>query len=379
MKDLDFDELDRAVNSLITNNPTASDGNVPARPTITTAPITAQSTRAQLMSQPSPSILNKRSSGRFMDVVAPAASTRVVPSFSPNRASRQGMDIVPHSIVNKINTAPIANPISTQSNVDVQPVRPSVNSGNSWSMPFNFQTTNNKVEIVSDENTHSDDDDDADIDKINNDILNTLNQTTSNESIDSPFISGTKVDKRPLNPVLTPGANYAATPVFNTESTIHGVSGGDINPGDHFVKNNASNIDTPLPAELSDDLLSIESGGIGTTQSDASHVEVKHDELPSASVSAPVANQVQVPVLNSSPSPISAPIIANNQAIAQQYKEQPNSGDQTNAAIYDTNTYNKAVMKPARGKSRWLWVLWALLLVIIGAGVGAAVFFLLPN
>jgi len=63
--------------------------------------------------------------------------------------------------------------------------------------------------------------------------------------------------------------------------------------------------------------------------------------------------------------------------IVQQYEEQPSTGDQTNGAIYDTSTYHQPLdAKPAKKKSSALvWVLWIVVLLIVGATAGAAWFY----
>lgn len=80
-----------------------------------------------------------------------------------------------------------------------------------------------------------------------------------------------------------------------------------------------------------------------------------------------------------SQTPTVKPIVDSPTSISQQYQEKPNTGDQHSGAIYDTDSYHKAVVQPAKKGSGWLWVLWVVLLLAIGAGVGAAIyFFVLP-
>ena len=63
-------------------------------------------------------------------------------------------------------------------------------------------------------------------------------------------------------------------------------------------------------------------------------------------------------------------------SIPQQYQEKPSSGDQTNGAIYDTDHYHKPVAHQASQKSGWTWVLVVVVLIIVGALLGAGAYFL---
>jgi hypothetical protein len=62
-------------------------------------------------------------------------------------------------------------------------------------------------------------------------------------------------------------------------------------------------------------------------------------------------------------------------SIPQQYKEEPSTGDAKNGAIYDTDTYHhQPLAHPKKKKSGWMWVIWIILILIIGAAAGAALY-----
>ena len=61
-------------------------------------------------------------------------------------------------------------------------------------------------------------------------------------------------------------------------------------------------------------------------------------------------------------------------AITQQYKEKQ-SDEQESGAIYDTESYHQPLVKPPKKRSGAWTVLWIVLLVLLGAGVGVACFF----
>ena len=333
MKDLDFDELDRAVNSLITSVPGAANNNEVKEKTLEIKPDSVSIDQPAAAATPAPAVraampvatsplAARRSTGRFMDVVPP--SNRVTLT-APERVSRQGMNVAPSVPVAPVAPAPITTPEVT---------KPS----NEWPDPIN--ATNNDS---------GDNNEDNDIDQINDDITNTINNE-SNDSLDSPFISGTKVEKRPLG-AFSDEADTKEAPLA-VESDSENTKSTDPEP-----VNTES-----FPAELQDDLLSIESGNAVTQSTEKS---VSNTENTPTSVDEPI-EPVVAPVDNQPMTDMS---------ITQQYKEQPSSGDQTSGAIYDTDAYHKALIGSSKKKTGWLWVLWIALLLLVGAGAGAAVYF----
>lgn len=259
-------------------------------------------------------VVEKPSTGRFMDVVHPSSNMRntlVMPERTPNQ----------------MVVKPVVQPPAIQSPIT----------------PIPMKSTPPEIKMPD-----FDKDEDADIDRISNDITNTLSQS-SNEPLDTPFLSGTKVEKRPLGafstePTPPPVMNPMMNPPFQSSFQA------DRNNTNQNMK--SSEINTPLPAELQSDLLSIESD---TVQPEKANVM-------------------------NTPAPIntSQPTVATS--IPQQYQEQPSSGDKNNGAIYDTNAYHKAMISPVKKKSGWTWVIWIVILLVVSAGAGAAVyFFVLPR
>lgn len=65
--------------------------------------------------------------------------------------------------------------------------------------------------------------------------------------------------------------------------------------------------------------------------------------------------------------------------ITQQYKEQPSTTEQPSGAIYDTESYHKPLAHPAKRQSSVLVIVWIIGLILLGGGLGAAMyFFVLP-
>jgi hypothetical protein len=309
MKDIDFDELDRAVNSLI-NNPT-SGNKVTAVPTLSTS----TSPTSITSSITDPSSTARRSSGRFMDVVHPSSDMRTSPSSSTNTVpSREGVTITPSKAASEatVQTSHVSSP--KLNNETITP------SAKSWPDPIDLSevasqapksTAQPSVKSTPSENQVAG-------------MAKPLEQDMS-QLPDSPFLDNAKVEKRPLGAFSAEPSVSTEVPSTTTEPT---------SPGGTEATDSAEypvETDMPLPAELQDNLLSIED-----------------DE---------------------------GSVAATPTSITQQYTEQPSTGDQPAGAIFDADAYHKPLAHPAKKKSGWLIVLWIFLLLVVGAGTGAAVYF----
>jgi hypothetical protein len=62
-------------------------------------------------------------------------------------------------------------------------------------------------------------------------------------------------------------------------------------------------------------------------------------------------------------------------SIPKQYQEKPSSSDETSGSIFDTKHYHKPVAHPAEQKSGWLWVIVIVVFIAVGALLGAAAYF----
>ena len=381
MKDLDFDELDRAVNSLITKDSTIPSAGNSASGVAYVEPITEETEHILELGEPistndgiltetktddvvdvapisiKPAI-EKPSTGRFMDVVHPSSNMRSSLVMPERSSVRITSDKAP------ISRAPL---LSSLPSLHLKPTEPSV-----VSQPANFV---------------SDDTEDDDIDRISNDIDKTLNMDVDDSQI-SPFLSGTKVEKRPLGAFstsvnMTPevmdspsddaaSSEAAPTPLMAPAIAppVQPSSGYNPTPSlpvsepSFVTKLDSDELDAPLPAELQNELLSIESDEM-TAQPETTLADIVNEPDTAPNV-APQAIE---------PSTTSAPVSIST-SIQPQYKEMPSSGDQDNGAIYDVKNYHKTVSHPSDGKSGWMWVVWIALMLIVGVGIGAAVYFL---
>ncbi|MCX6728409.1 MAG: hypothetical protein NTV39_01410 [Candidatus Saccharibacteria bacterium] len=310
MKDIDFDEIDRAVNSVSSDNPVTND-NIAST---TTQPDTSEPSKPAI--QTPPALAGRRSSGQFMDVVHPSSNMRRAPINMPDRPLNQ----------NTTPDTPTSPSVSEPQPTETELPTPTVpNSG--WAE-------------LKDEN------EDADIDKINDDIVNELDHK-SDELPDTPFISGTKVEKRPLG-------------AFSTESTAPEVEPESENPISDDKK------DDSLPDELQDNLLSIESKE-STPSPEIQKEEAEPIEKPEVVEKPEVTKKPEASIVESKPAVATS--------ITQQYEEKPSTGDKDSGPIYDTNAYHKPLASPVKKKSSWKIIIWILGILIIGVGAGILVYY----
>lgn len=289
MSDFDFDELDKAVNSLnqTTSNQIQNHENG----------------SNQVMSnndRPIPSLATKRTPGPFMDVIHPSSNMMK----NPNQPTR--------------TNGSVANSNSIAQNNDVT-IEPKLVKEEPTSV--NLET---KTKVASN---------DDDINKISEDINKTLGLTT-----ESPFIADAQVEKRPLG-------------------AFSGGSNGNNLETDTKKPDEVPPIidDAPLPAELDSELLSIEANSVAkSTVSE----EVEKPNISETGQPQNLESEQKPPVMS----------------IPQQYTEKTSPKTET-SQIYENNETYKQTLMPAKKKAGWLWVIWIVLLILIGAGVGAAVYF----
>jgi len=377
MKDLDFDELDRAVNSLIGNKteepavastqsgPAVVNPGAPVVATPSAAPVpdlsvpAAPSQAEDTSGDTAQPLAARRSSGRFMDVVHPSSDMRSAAPLVP--VSRVAADIQP--------SGSVASAPATAANPPAPTSEPAVPTTSEWPDPIDYHESKSESATVPPSaavgplSAITTDDDDSDISRIADSINDSLADSKSSP-LESPFLSDTKVEKRPLGafsneaPAAEPAKEPESikpvdTPVTpgTAETTT---DGSQVAEAPESSSQKPVDVDTPLPAELHDDLLMIEADEDTTSQA-------KKDEFV-----PPAAPASETPIGPTS--------------ITQQYKEQPSTGDQPTGAIFDTEAYHAPLAHPKKKKSGWLMVLWIVLLLVLGAGVGAAVyFFVLPR
>ncbi len=401
MKDIDFEELDKAVNSLMATSaetgiplesaktpteqtspvapesaapvaseaPTAAEAPVTPPPVVDTTPEAAPAV-ASVAPPAKPPLATKRS-GRFMDVVHPSSDMRT--SDKPVAPSRTGVTVQPSNPTVVAETPDVDTVDTTKSQVqalvpnEVEPTTDGVASG---VMPDPLDMSN--TQQAAEESSAPDADLPSDLDSImaeelqkNTEAITDTDKaevaettpvstapepggestqepalaTDADELLGSPFLPDAKVEKRPLGGIASESTDLAAEePTVTTEEDVS--------------KTDEASIETPiepveadLPPELHPNVAAIEA------------------TLPSQEPAAPASTTMP-------DTETTAPV-----SIPQQYREKVPTDTSQHEALYDSAAQGTPLAHPAKKSSGWLWVLVSVLLIALGAGGAAALYY----
>lgn len=401
MNDIDFDEIDRAVNSVISSLPSKDNQptQVPEQKDNNQEEPKIVNRFTMINKQPertaAKSLVGSRSVGRFMDLVRPKsndqkdqeASNPVINTAKQEAPKDQILDT---SRIDTEEAGPADNQQSGQdSKVDLIDYREMVEK----SEEMFARDAQSLAQEAADVNTSTDESKPSQENNIQN-------IQKPSEVLDSPFIPNTKVEKRPLGAFSVEQSPADTEENKEPESHVENVRTFGL-PGQN------ENMESPLPPELQDDLLSIESSEdlpdskvIGDTDlAMDDHAEEapvqntmdsKQEPENEQDVQSQTIENVQQSATEASSSekketikPEARPAIsgeasdyrpASPTSITQQYREQPRSDEPKNVPIYDTEAYHKSLVSPMQKKPSWMIALWIIGLLLLGIGVGALVY-----
>lgn len=379
MSDIDFDELDKAVNTLMKG--TGPQGS-PATPTsqavrndpnrdMVTSTEQDESVAVAVQAPPSDDAapvsasVTPRRRGQFMDFV-PRAATSVAPAVK-----RQGPTLQPTT--SSIDQEPEAN------SEDVLSQNPS----HATSPATLVETEPATKEMAPAPEIASE--------KLSGATSEPELPESTAESEDSsapdeysPFISDAKVDKRPLG-----------EPVNVSLETLEKELSAESTMTKDTPANTAAPAPAALPVELHPDVASLESDTTAGTEepslpgatpkvagAEPSSSAQKPDALgaPAVAPTQVSTNSVSPAEKRVSPAPIAvdkAPQPSTVMgSIPQQYTEQPSSGDQTTGSIYDTEQYHQPLQYPEKKKSSIAMIIWIIVFGLLGVAAAAGYFFL---
>jgi hypothetical protein len=333
MSDIDFEELDRAVNGALNGGPAPVAPPQPSAPAQVSTPVIdnvvppvetpafAPAERTTLsnstaISSPAPVSATpaaRRSSGRFMDMVHPSSDMRSQATGMPVETPR----VAPAPRVSEVPelTMPAQPmPVST----------PEYSEAPAW-----------------------------------------------NEPLESPFLPDAKVEKRPLGGGESSVAseNSTVTDSFDFQGLLDEPEEELLEAPEPQERLEATTLPDPIDfAATSEPIKETQSDSLQTIEStlvEPSQLQPEEvTERPRAFEQTAPQPAVEEPVGPTS--------------ITPQYKEQP-STNQESGAIFDTESYHQPVVAPAKKKSGWLTVLLILLLLVLGAGAGWAIYtYVLP-
>lgn len=334
MGELDFDELDRAVNSLMQNGQTAT---VSTDDTNRDAAQSDQTTAVPSVQPSTSAPLAVKRRGRFMDVVHP--SSDMTTSSVPKQPVRQVANITPDN--DNIQPEP---PESENNLSDGRSVTYSESKSDSLSMgeAMPMSTVDQPSQLETHENVWPDPIDFAStVDTASEPSSAELGESTDKQPVtdepaeptisqedlpSSPFLPDTKVEKRPLG-----------SPV-SAELPIELPSKADASESPTVGENE------PLPEEYSSGVEAVEAAEKPTPSTGP---ESEHEPSTASKVTS----------------------------IPQQYVEKASTNQEPSGAIYDTDSYHQALAHPAKKHSGWWTVLWIVLMLAVGSAA-AVVYFL---
>lgn len=378
MTELDFDELDKAVNNLMTNvdtskRPEGLDDPEDKVMTLDSSPVVASTGDPQSAATPvatstpsSSATLAVKRRGQFMDVIHPSSDM----TSSARPVKRDGVSIAPTAPIVPDEVAPVEAPVddtdaaltpnvvaldmeSTGTATPVDSVTPAEplsqentppsETSQAWPDPIDFAATpaptsdaesTSLVEPKSESVADGEPSQPASDTELPEDVLKEVAAPPDPAPLTTPFLADAKVEKRPL------GANSDLDAQSTSES-----------PGE--VESPAPSPDVVnLPDELKNDVVAAEPTDTTT---------------PSSVTAEPTSTIPQS----------SESVVPAGGAITQQYAEQASTGDQSNGSIYDTATYHQAIdtATPAKKSSPLKWILWVVILLLAGAAAGVAYFY----
>lgn len=392
MTELDFDELDKAVSSLMGSVDTSKRApglddpedkvvtlNVPSSDSADTPKASVPNTdqASPIVDSPAPATppaLKRR--GQFMDVIRP--TTVAQPTSAP--VSRQGITLQPSPTLTEkkdepvvrdeapvtesvpseaavaslgmemestgTGTPPAVAPESGRSETDNDPSKKQESSQSPWPDPIDFaqkvddmgSTPNDDIDKVHDSDSGSSD---VAAD-LPHDVVAEVAAPNNQEPLVSPFLPDAKVEKRPLGAPTTERSEVADETVTDavTDATDEApTEGHDAQATEQFPA-------TPIPEELKGEIIALESSDVVTAVTEGS------------ATTRPVAQESSGP-----------------QSIPQQYTEKPSTGNQSNTPIFDTSTHTEPLAAPKKKTSILRWIIIIFLLLIVGAAGGAAFFY----
>ena len=394
MSEIDFDELDRAVNDLMSNVDTSKrheglddpedkvvtldsssteSGKVASSPVAETTTVTPMSApeAKPAPAQSSPLAVKRR--GQFMDMVHPSSDM----TSASRPVKRDGVSIMPPS--ETVSTSPSTESVKKPSSVTNTPVN------NKPAPTLSSIRTPSSTTVVS------------------TPMSTPAPAVPSAEKLSQPIASSAIQPSAQPNPTAPIASSYS--------------SPGVIEPSDN--KNDqpeeVASVESEIPAEIVDEASSIsspqplptapflsdarvEKRPLGANSESAAKppqdVAEEEDAPVSESVSLPaelqgdvVAVEASVPLdidkagslseVDSQSSDADLVVDAGVDLTAQSV-EQTDVDDQVNGSIYDTANYHQPIdgKKPEKKSSPLKWLAWFLVLLIVGVGAGVAYFFL---
>ena len=375
MSDFDFDEIDRAVNGVIGDEPTTVQAT---QPVVSSIPEPTRSEpSAEKPELTSPVVRSapaaRRSSGRFMDMVHSSSDmrTRATPAVVPSEPQTPVATIPPVAAPISIPVPDFNNDLAATADDWQKPIE----------SPFLPDTKVEKRPLGGEPIASSMKLEDL-LDEPGDDLLGTGKQEDLLEAPDDPRIEASTMPD-PLDFAAGFGDDTKEDEVNNDEFGADDSASVDeaVDTTDQSAK---PDIDAASFGDLESPEAAVDLDAALDEMTPASNSEEKtEDEAPKPSDEDVLVKDIDDVETNvsSTASPATIETIeepVGPTSITQQYKEQPSS-KQESGAIYDTEAYHQPLAKAPKKRSGALAIVWILLLVLLGAGAGAAFYiYVLP-
>lgn len=372
MKDLDFDELDRAVSSLLGANGDAEPKRADALPsserseTLVAATPTAVSVTTSSPDVPTTTkkqLVERRPSGRFMDVMH--ASSDMKNRQKPAVSRQAAMVTPPVQPSADESPVPSAPPVSeNDAMVEVN----EVSEVDKHTLPdpldfHNFSMEDTESLDKTDTPAEVDETDDhtlalekvaSELDEIDDIIAKDQEPV----SVDTPFIDGSTIEKRPLGAFSVDTADTDGSLLAVPEAPVETVD---------------------------DEILATEQVPSAETESETKHDEEGDDLLVEREAQTPVDVDIvpeelkgDIVAVESTPVDTAAQPALAGGSIQQQYTEKIQSPTDEPTPVFDTTQYHQPLKHTPKQKSGWTGVVLIILFIVAGVGAGAAVYFFDP-
>lgn len=319
-------------------------------PVVVPQPVLAPKPAPRQMPSASPAV---RRGGQFMDVVHPSSdmttNTMGPRSTRPVASSAQSVTSIPSSVTRPVTPQPVApRPASTQIERQPSPVSsPEVPAETKWTDSLNFlgrlkKDTPSPAPVESEEPT--------------------VIPASQTDPLFTPFLSDAKVEKRPLNALMTSSLDEPAhVSVPTTDTATRSVP-----------SSSEAIVASELPPELSGDIVAIEASEPPKT--------LDRPDTPPALPPEPTVNrpvQTPPPKQQETPSVRQALSAAATLSIPQQYKTKPVDESMAPHSMFDIEEMHQPLLtagKQKKGAGFWFGML--LLLLLVGAAIGVGVYYL---
>ena len=349
MKDIDFDELDRAVSSVLETNgaeePAAVDSDEVGTDVATDQVIDQSGDSDSVQSDSLKSLVQKRSSGRFMDVVHPSSDMKVQ---NKPTVSRQAADITP--------------PKSDDIVADPEPVDDVVEDTHTLPDPLDFNNFSSN-----DTEEHA-----ADTEASHEEAAAALEQAASElheldglmhdqremPPLDTPFVNDLAVEKRPLGAFSLDTPDEPELPSNDEEQAADATVTADDEQDNKIV----DSVEEQVVEEKTDttDIFAADLDRQKQPEPDIVPEELQQDVV---AIEARDIEEVARP--------------SSTGSITQQYVEKTSEQAADITPVFDTTDYHQP-LKHAEKKSGWGSALLVIGFIILGAAAGAAFYFFDP-